>query len=150
MKNVKTDCVLESEPLDLNYNTPINNYAEVWWRTKKFKNLINTGLHVDIRRSDLMAALNRHSYKIQPMNYADILTAITESGAYRIQIIAAIEEPKELTWNDLYIALGLMKEIDRGLPVRLKDIITEKEYFFQGINRTQIKIMEVQRADKKD
>lgn len=151
-RNVKTDCVLESEPFELNHLTPITNYAEVWWDNKKGKILMNTGLHVHIKNREHVQALQRHPYKLKPMDYSEMLVNIQENGVHRIQLITAVEEPRELTYNDLLTILNSMKEIERGLPVRLKDIITEKEYFFQGVQKGNItdaifhlKIMEVQR-----
>jgi len=149
-KNIKTDCVLENEPFELTAFTPIINYAEVWWDNKKGKTLINTGLHVNIKQRNFVEALQRHPYKLKPMDYSDIMVNIQENGVHRIQVITGVEEPKPLTYDTLLTALMAMKEIDRSLPVSLIDIVTEKEYFFQGINRCYIKIMEVQRADSKN
>jgi hypothetical protein len=149
-KNVRTDCILENELFELTAFTSIINYAEVWWNNKKGKTFINTGLYVDIRQRNFVEALQRHSYKLKPMDYSDVVVNIQEYGVYRMQIIVDVEEPKPLTYNDLLAALTKMKEVDRGLLVSFFDIITEKEYFLQGVNRGYIKIMEVHRADSKN
>lgn len=144
---VKTDCVLENKRVKLDFNTPINNYAKVWYDNKKAGMLIDTGTYVDVRNREHTAILARHPYELAMIDYSEMLSSITENGFYFIQVITDIIEPLPLTYKDLLVHLTSLKEVDLTRQVKFRDIISEKIFTLQKSSGLTINIMEVNNAD---
>lgn len=144
MTNNSTSCVLQHTRLELTSKTPINNYGSVWWWRQKLPvSLINTGLCVNLKDKEIVQALKRHPYEIQMLDVVKIMEDIQDLGTSFIQVITEVIEPKETSVKELQTLLAMTKEVDLSLPIRFKDIISNKTYQMISLSKNQINILEV-------